>query len=86
VEVLSDSTQATDRGEKLLEYQDIPSLMDYLLVSQDTPLVQHCARAEAGHWDYQAVRGIEATPTLPLLNVTLALTDIYDQITFGEDD
>ncbi len=44
VEVLSDSTEKTDRGEKLLEYQTIPSLTDYLLVSQRAPLVEHYAR------------------------------------------
>ncbi len=85
-EILSDSKEATDRGEKLLEYQTIPSLTDYLLVSHHTPLVQHYARGGAGHWDYQAVRGAEAMFTLPSPHVTLALADIYDQVEFRKAD
>ena len=84
VEVLSDSTAATDRGEKFHEYQAMPTLTDHLLVSQRAPLVEHYARGEAGHWDYQAVMGIENTLVVPSLSITLALIDIYDQIEFGE--
>ncbi len=83
VEVQSDSTERTDRGEKLLENQTIPSLTDYLLVSQHMPLVEHYARGEAGHWDYQAVQGTEAMLAIPSLSITLALADIYGQIEFG---
>ena len=85
VEVLSDSTQATDRGEKFLEYQGLPSLTDYVLVSQRAPLVEHYARGEAGHWDYQAVTGVENALVVPSLPITLALSDIYDQIEFGAE-
>ena len=63
----------------------MPSLTDYLLVSQNAPLVEHYARGEAGHWDYQAVRAWKEL-AIPSLSITLALTDIYDQIDFGEAD
>ncbi|MBV9849180.1 MAG: Uma2 family endonuclease [Armatimonadetes bacterium] len=86
VEVLSDSTEGTDRGEKFLEYQAIPSLTDYLLVSQRTALVEHYARGQSDHWNYQAVRGLNSKLIIPSLSVTLTLADIYDQIDFGEAD
>lgn len=41
IEVLSPSTQRFDRGDKRLAYQQIPSLTDYVLVSQDSVLVEH---------------------------------------------
>ena len=41
IEVLSPSTQRFDRGDKRLAYQQIPSLSDYVLVSQDSQLVEH---------------------------------------------
>lgn len=82
VEVLSGSTEATDRGAKLLEYQGIDSLMAYLIVSQKTPLVEQFARGEGAHWDYQAVEGLEGSLTIPALGVTLALAEVYDQIEF----
>ena len=63
----------------------MPSLTNYLLVSQRAPLVEHYARGEAGHWDYQAVIGVENTVVIPSLAITLALADIYDQIGFGTD-
>ncbi len=35
VEVLSPSTEAWDRGEKSFQYRALPSIQDYLLISQD---------------------------------------------------
>lgn len=84
VEVLSPSTEAADRGEKMLGYQAIDSLQSYLLVDQHAPRVEHYARKENGHWDYQAVEGREGTVTIPALEITLALSDIYDGIEFGD--
>lgn len=40
IEVLSPSTQRFDRGDKRLAYQQIPSLSDYILISQDSVLVE----------------------------------------------
>ena len=44
VEILSDSTEQTDRREKLVAYRSIPSLVDYLIVSQTEPAVEHFSR------------------------------------------
>lgn len=82
VEVLSESTEGIDRGEKLLEYQAMESVQSYLLVSQDAPRIEQYARTQNGHWDYQAVEGLENALTIPALNVTLALGDIYDGVDF----
>src|SRR5215471_4535044 len=40
VEVLSESTEAYDRGTKLEHYRSIDSLGEYLLVTQDRPRVE----------------------------------------------
>ena len=40
-EVLSESTAAFDRGKKFLAYQQIASLQEYLLVSQDEFVIEH---------------------------------------------
>ncbi len=40
VEVLSESTEAYDRGEKFRHYRRLPSLQEYVLISQDEPLVE----------------------------------------------
>lgn len=83
VEVLSRSTAAADRGEKLLEYQTIESLQAYLIVDQDSPCLACYTRKENSHWDYQTVTGLEDVLTIPPLGITLALTEVYDEVTFG---
>lgn len=50
VEVLSESTESYDRGKKFRHYRSIPSLRDYLLVSQDDVWVEHYVRATDGNW------------------------------------
>lgn len=56
VEVLSDSTEAYDRGEKFAHYRRLPSLRDYLLVSQHEPLVEHYSRNDDESWTLRDVR------------------------------
>lgn len=56
VEVLSDSTEAYDRGEKFAHYRRIPSLQDYLLVSQHEMLIEHYRRSNDGTWILRDVR------------------------------
>lgn len=83
VEVLSESTEAFDRGEKFRRYRTwLPTLMDYLLVAQDKPLIDHYHRVEANRWELVSIEGIEASFHLELLNFTLRLVDIYDRIIF----
>jgi Uma2 family endonuclease len=40
VEVLSTSTEATDRREKLQAYRSLPSLLEYVLVSQESAAIE----------------------------------------------
>lgn len=54
VEVLSGSTEQYDRGQKWEGYQRLPSLTDYVLVSQSEARVEHFRRGEAGVWFYRA--------------------------------
>jgi Uma2 family endonuclease len=56
VEVLSDSSERCDRGKKFEQYRSIPSLTDYVLVSQDHVLVEHFRRGEGGTWVLSEVR------------------------------
>lgn len=51
VEVLSDGTEAYDRGAKAAHYRRIPSLREYVLVSQREPLVEVYRRNERNNWE-----------------------------------
>lgn len=46
VEVMSESTERYDRGEKLNHYQKVPSLQAILLVSQDEPSIECWMRVD----------------------------------------
>jgi Uma2 family endonuclease len=50
IEVLSESTEAIDRGEKLHNYRTIPSLEQYVLLSQNEPVADVYSRQADGTW------------------------------------
>ncbi|MGI8640597.1 MAG: Uma2 family endonuclease [Pyrinomonadaceae bacterium] len=60
VEVLSDSTEAKDRGEKFAAYQTLETLQEYILVSQDKAKVEQFKREDDGSWKYQATIGLKS--------------------------
>ncbi len=84
VEVLSSSTEAYDRGEKFLHYQTIPSLTDYLLVSQDDARVQ-LFTCEGDRWQPHEVTGRAGEIYLPSVDMTLALSDVYALVELPPD-
>jgi len=76
VEVLSPSTEAYDRGKKFGHYKRMPSLREYVLVSQDERLVEVFRRGENDEWthfDSQDKDSIE----LASIRCTLTLDKIY---------
>jgi Uma2 family endonuclease len=76
VEVLSDSTQGYDRGEKFDHYKTIPTLTDYLLVFPDRAHVLLYTRRN-DHWELRDVSGRDNAVSLTSVATTLALADIY---------
>lgn len=86
IEVLSNSTEAKDRGEKFFAYQTLESLEEYILVSQDKYLIEQFTRQNDGSWKYLATIGIDSEVTFESLNTTLKLKDIYDLVEFEEEN
>ena len=82
VEILSDSTAKYDQGRKFEQYQTIPSLMEYVLVSQDAPQCVSYFRQEDGHWRYTRCEGLEATLVLESLGIRVPLAEIYAGVEF----
>lgn len=54
VEILSQGTEQYDRGLKWVSYQRLPSLTDYLLVSQSEAQIEHYRREAGGRWSYRS--------------------------------
>ena len=82
IEVLSPSTEAYDRGEKWVRYQQIESLSDYLLIAQDRPLIEHYLRQPDGRWLYSATADRAGSVSLVSIDCRLRLADVYDRISF----
>jgi Uma2 family endonuclease len=82
IEVLSDSTEAYDRGKKFEHYRLIPTLREYLLVSQKEPRIEQFVRQEDGHWLLHEAAGMAAALPLPSLGVTIALAEVFAGVEF----
>lgn len=76
IEVLSESTARTDRREKLLAYQTLPSLEAYLLVEQDARRVEIYRRDSDWRVEYIEHGDIP----LPCLDATLPMAEIYQDV------
>lgn len=84
IEVLSPSTEAYDRGEKFRRYRTwLPTLMDYVLVAQDRPLMDHSHRQDDGTWALYTLEGLHAALHLASIGCTLPLADVYDRLVFA---
>lgn len=80
VEILSPSSETYKRGTKWAAYQLIPSLTDYLLVSQDQPYIEHYAR-EAEGWRYLVYRSGDSITLVNQLTTRaqLAVDAVYER-------
>ena len=76
IEVLSSSTEIFDRGEKWQNYQTIPSLEQYVLLSQSEPLAEVYTRQADGAWRYQSFSGATVI-SFPSISFDLSLTTLY---------
>jgi Uma2 family endonuclease len=76
IEIATWETERTDRGEKLLTYQQIPALQGYLIVHAERRVVEWIERGLRGNWHYSAF-GNEGSLELYSPQIQLDLADIY---------
>jgi Uma2 family endonuclease len=79
VEVLSPSTEADDRGRKWAAYRRLPMLRHYMLVAQDTPLVEVYSRRDEV-WTLHVIERLDGEVALPSLELTLPMAEIYEGV------
>jgi Uma2 family endonuclease len=84
IEVLSPSTEAYDRGTKAQHYRSIPSLQEYLFITQDASRIEHYIRQDGRVWTLRDVLGIDASLTLASIKCQVALRDVYRKVSFDE--
>ncbi len=85
IEVLSKSTEAYDRGDKFFFYRQIPSLQEYILIDQYSPLVDiHTKQGDL--WGIERVTGLDSQIAFTSLGIELNLKDIYEDVVFESSE
>jgi Uma2 family endonuclease len=82
VEVLSDSTEAYDRGKKFEHYRTIPSLQHYILITQDRHSIDCFTRSNGESWNLTSCKGLSGKITLEAIECELLGSEVYDKVVF----
>lgn len=80
-EILSNSTEAYDRGDKFTHYKSIPTFKEYLLVAQHRPHVTQFIKQDR-EWKYMEFNAMNDLVTLVSLGCTVTLSEIYKNVNF----
>jgi Uma2 family endonuclease len=80
IEVLSPTTESYDRGRKFLHYQSLPSLREFVLISQQSIQVEIFRRKPTGKWEYECLTQRSSTLTLETINYSISLEELYRDI------
>ena len=80
IEVLSDATEAYDRGDKFAHYRTIPSLRAYLLLSQHRVSAELYLRQPNGDWLLRTYDDLQDGIPLIALDAEVPLAEIYDKV------
>ena len=86
-EVLSKSTRSYDKDEddKFAAYRTISSFVEYLLIDQYTPHVEHYVKVEEG-WLMREYSDLEQTVSLNAIAFEISLADLYNKVDFGAEE
>ncbi|MCW6508232.1 Uma2 family endonuclease [Lichenifustis flavocetrariae] len=80
IEVVSRGSAARDRVEKWGVYQRLGSLQHYVLVERDRSAIDVFDRAGEAWASLRTLEGLEAVLDLPALDVSLPLSEIYQDV------
>jgi len=82
VEVLSDSTEAFDRGDKFADYQELESLKEYVLINTKRQRVECFRRNNEGFWVLQTYTSQTKLFQLNSINFEGTMSDLYEDVVF----
>ncbi len=82
VEVLSETTEANDRGEKFAAYRQIETLGEYVLVAQDRVSVERYRR-NGDLWTLTRLDSADCVLELESVGASLPLAEIYEGVEPG---
>lgn len=79
IEVLSESTERYDRGDKFAHYRKIDTLREYILVAQDKVSIEQYVR-HGDHWMLSEITNLGGVLRIEALGCEVAVRDIYDRV------
>lgn len=82
VEVTSATAWKHDRVIKLRHYKQISSLHEYILVSDNEPIIERFVRTENGLWALEDFVGLDATLTLATVPAEVPMAEVYRGVEF----
>ncbi|HIK03301.1 MAG TPA: Uma2 family endonuclease [Trichormus sp. M33_DOE_039] len=83
VEVLSNSTEAFDRGDKFADYQALETLQEYVLINTKRQRVECFRRNEQGLWTLQSYTSAQESFRLDSVNFDGTMAALYEDVVFG---
>jgi len=86
VEVISPSTEHIDRREKLLFYQQMPSLQEYVVVEQKKIAVEIHRRQPNGSWITYFFNHNDEEVKFQSVEMTMKLEEIYHRVKFSNQN
>ncbi|OUL22067.1 Uma2 family endonuclease [Nostoc sp. 106C] len=82
VEVLSNSTEAFDRGDKFADYQSLESLQEYVLINTKRQRVECFRRNHEGLWVLQSYTAETTSFRLHSINFEGTIEELYEDVVF----
>ncbi len=80
IEVLSDSTEAFDRGDKFNDYQTLDTLEEYILINSKHQRVETFRRNDQGLWVLQTYTRGDETFLIQSINLIASFTALYEDV------
>ncbi|HEV8283253.1 MAG TPA: Uma2 family endonuclease [Chitinophagaceae bacterium] len=77
-EILSLSTAMIDKGRKFFFYQQIPSLMEYIMIDSLQRFIQLGRKQFDGSWRFEQISDPNGVLTIKTIDLDLPLSEIYD--------
>jgi Uma2 family endonuclease len=84
IEVLSDSTEAFDRGDKFADYQSLPSLQEYVLINAKKARIECFRRTDDGLWLLQFYELEDQQFELTSVEFKGKVAQVYEEVDFVE--
>ena len=82
-EILSDSTEKYDRGDKFRMYRTISGFQEYLLIAQSAMQVEKFTKNDSQQWVLSEYAGKDSIIALNSFEFEISLDELYDSVEFN---